>query len=441
MIFAPFHLGLHSRRTAGYRRAAAAMCSFFIFATAAWGEETPRGRQGEGPLAIRAAKALACGPDGGEVIDDALVLVRDGRIERVGLAQAVEVPAGYARIDLGELWLMPGMIDLHSHVGAESLGNINDTVLQCNPGLRVQSAVVPGNSHLLRPLAAGVTTVLFIPGSGSNVGGQGVLMKTVPGRYEDVLVRDPGSLKVAQGDNPKRWGYGMARALMNHHIRKVMQQGQAYAERWAAYERGEGDRPRRHLHLDVFRVLLDRGTQISTHTQYYQVILSSLRTLTMETDFDAYIDHGSFDSWKLAPLAESIGVPAALGPREVNWSRPPRFDNDGAAHGTAWGFQREGLSRIAFNTDAPVVPQEELPLQAAMGVRYGFDRDPLGAVRGLTIVPAQIAGIDGRVGSIAQGKDADLVAIGGDPVDPRSLVERVWIEGREVYDAREGRRW
>ncbi len=436
----PGPLTRRRRRLAEPRRALTASLALLALTGAAAGEAVCEEQESDA-LAIRAAKALVCGADGRAVIDDALVLVRNGKIEAVGGADSLTAPEAYTRVDLGPLWLMPGMVDLHSHVGAESLGDINDTVLQCNPGLRVHAAVVPGNTRLRRPLAAGVTTVLFIPGSGSNIGGQGVLMKTLPGRYEEVLVRDPGSLKVAQGDNPKRWGYGMARALMNHHIRKVMDQGQAYAERWAAYERGEGERPERVLHLDVFRDLLARRTQISTHTQYYQVVLSSLRTLTMETAFDAYIDHGSFDSWKLAPIAESIGVPAVLGPREVNWSRPPRYDNDGAAHGTGWGFQREGLSRIAFNTDAPVVPQEELPLQAAMGVRYGFDRDPLGAVRGLTIVPAEIAGIDDRLGSIAPGKDADLVAISGDPADPRSAVERVWIEGREVYDAREGRRW
>ena len=114
---------------------------------------------------------------------------------------------------------------------------------------------------------------------------------------------------------------------------------------------------------------------------------------------------------------------------------------NGQAHGSAWGFQQRGHPRIGFNTDAPVVPQEELPLQAAMGVRYGMDNSHMDAVRGVTIIPALTAGIAHRVGSLEPGKDADLVVVGGDPVDPRSGVEAVFIEGRLVYDAREGRRW
>ena len=73
------------------------------------------------------------------------------------------------------------------------------------------------------------------------------------------------------------------------------------------------------------------------------------------------------------------------------WSRPPRFDTDGQAHGTAWGFQQRGHTRIGFNTDAGVVPQETLPLQAAMGVRYGLDNESMASVRGVTIIPAVLS--------------------------------------------------
>jgi imidazolonepropionase-like amidohydrolase len=96
-------------------------------------------------------------------------------------------------------------------------------------------------------------------------------------------------------------------------------------------------------------------------------------------------------------------------------------------------YQRRGLSRIGFNTDAPVVPAEELANQAASSARLGFETAAMQAVRGLTIVPAVVAGIDDKVGSLEPGKHADFVVISGDPVDPRSVIERVYIEGREVY--------
>ena len=408
------------------------------------GADVPAGSPGGPGLAVLTDKALVAEPGGRAVLDHAAILVRDGRIEAVveqdrfdGETWAAE---GRRILDVGERWVMPGMIDLHSHVGG-SRRDINDTVYQTNPGLRVAPTVVPGNRMLDRPVAAGVTTVLYIPGSGSNMGGAGVLMKTAPESFEGAVLRDPGSLKIAQGDNPTRWGYGMGRLLMNHHLRTTIRQGLAYARRWEEFQAGGAPPPERDLRLDVFRPLASRTIQVSTHTQYYQLVMMSILMLSREFGFDAFIDHGSFDSYKNAELAVENGVPAILGPREVLWPSPPRYDTDGRVVGCAWGFQQGGHPNVGFNTDAPVVPQEELALQAAMGVRYGFDGSRMDAVRGVTIVPAAVAGLAHRMGSLEPGKDADLVVIAGDPADPRSAVDMVLVEGVVVYDAREGRRW
>ena len=394
-----------------------------------------------GVFAIRADKALLCELRGQQAIDGAILVVSEGRIAAVGSEDEVELPEGCPVLDVGSSWLMPGMIDLHSHVGGPR--GYNDMVFQVNPGLRVSATVRPGNGRLSLPLAAGITTILYIPGSGTNIGGQGVLLRTQEGTFEDVLVRNPGSLKIAQGDNPKRWGYGMQRTLMNHHIRTSLRQGKAYSRRWKEHERGEGPEPQRRLNLDVYRDLDAEAIAISTHTQYYQVVLSTLRILRMEFGFPTFIDHGSFDSWMLGSVAQEIGVPAILGPREVLWpTNPSRFPVDGRAEGCAWGFQQQGVELVGFNTDAPVIPQEELPLQAAMGVRYGFDNSNMAAVRGLTIVPAIACGQGDQLGSLEVGKLADLVVVDGDPVDPRSSVELVWIGGRLVHEqAEEARRW
>lgn len=396
---------------------------------------------GEGMVAIKARKALTCAVDGPQAIADPVVLVKDGRIVAIGPEGTVPIPDGAEVVDYGDHWLCPGFVDLHSHVGGNR-GDINDMVYQLNSELRVTPAVVPDNDDLQRPLAAGVTTILFIPGSGTNMGGTGVLMKLGLGRYEDALVRDPGSLKLAQGDNPKRWGYGMNRILMNWGLRYRLRRGRAYARAWKAYERGEIGKPVRELELDIFRDLYDRKTQISTHTQYYQLVLMTITMLARDFELPAYIDHGSFDSYKTAPLAEKYGVAAILGPREIMVPNPPRFDTDGRIEGTAWGFQENGDVPIGFNTDAPVVPQEELLTQAAMGVRYGMHNDQGQGLRGLTIVPASVSGIADRVGSLEVGKDADLVVTTGDPIDPRTAFEATWVNGRCVYDAaRDGRAW
>ena len=393
-------------------------------------------------MALRAAKILTATEAGPGYIDDAIVLVRDGRIEAVGPASTLEVPADYPLIDVGSSWVMPGMIDLHTHVaGSESSNDINDMVLQTNEGLRASSAVVPGTEMLRREVAAGITTVLFIPGSGTNIGGQGVLLKTGLPEYEAMRVRDPGSLKIAQGDNPTRWGYGMGRSMMNYHIRTQVKKGIAYAKTWHEYEHGTGQRPGFNPQFEVFRALYEKETQVSTHTQIYQLVLTTMTMLKGELGLDVYIDHGEWRGYLAAPVALRLGVNAICGPREIDTPNPPRVDTDGRIDSVSAGYQQRGMTNVGFNTDAPVVPGEELAVQATMGVRYGFDGDQMQAVRGLTLVPAKTAGIAGRVGSIEVGKDADLIVIGGDPADPRNAVECVWIEGCQVYDAQEGRRW
>ncbi|MFT7668054.1 MAG: imidazolonepropionase-like amidohydrolase [Planctomycetota bacterium] len=396
-------------------------------------EVAPRG----GSFAIRTPKALLCELDGIQALDAAVILIEDGLIAAVGKQGELELPEGTPIFDAGSSWVMPGLIDLHSHVGG--IGGVNDAVFQVNSGLRASATAVAGNSRLKRPLAAGITTILYIPGSATNVGGQGVLLNTHTGNYKDVLIRDPGSLKVAQGDNPKRWGYRMNRTLMNHHIRYSLRQGKAYAKRWEAFEAGGAELPERHINLDVYRDLYKNEIGISVHTQYYQVVLATLRILRMEFGFPTFIDHGSFDSFELGEIAEEIGVPAILGPREVMWpSTSTRFRADGKAVGSAWGFQQKGVKLIGFNTDAPVLPEEELPLQSAMGVRYGFDNSEMAAVRGLTIVPAIVCGAGDFLGSLEVGKHADVVVLTGDPSDPRTTVQFVWIKGELVYEQPEG---
>jgi imidazolonepropionase-like amidohydrolase len=396
-------------------------------------------------LAIKAAKVLAVPVEGLQVIDNGVVLIKDGRIEAVGPAATTPVPEGWELIDVGERWLAPGMIDLHNHV-AGGLGDLNDMVYLTNPGLRASSTITPLNSYVRRALGGGVTSVLLIPGSGTNVGGQGVLVKLGHQRYEDGEIRNPGSLKLAQAGNPERYLFGVGRSFMNWNTRNTFRRGVTYAKRWAAYERDGGEAPEVDPQFEVFRPLYAKQAQVSTHTQMYQVVMMTVLMIKQELGIDVYIDHGTFDGWRAAPLAEEAKVPAILGPRNIDVPTRNFIDWTGSnperIQGVAAGYQEMGHTMIGFNTDAPVIPAEELFFQASMAVRYGFRWDELQSVRGLTIIPALAAGIADRVGSLEVGKDADILIISGDPADPRMSVEAVFVDGKRVYDAdRDGRRF
>src|SRR5262249_61832131 len=113
-------------------------------------------------------------------------------------------PAGYTEIDLSDKFAMPGLVDVHSHVGGS--GDINEMVYQTNPELRVLDVIRPHNEQLKVAVAGGVTTVCFIPGSGTNMGGWGALMKTGPGTLDEGLVRSPRVPKIAPAWDPERPG-------------------------------------------------------------------------------------------------------------------------------------------------------------------------------------------------------------------------------------------
>ena len=394
-------------------------------------------------LAILSDKILTVVPEGQQFINHGVLLVQGSKILAVGPESEVEIPDGFRVIDVGENWLMPGMIDLHCHVGGTF--DINDTVYLANPGLRASTAVIPANQALDRALASGVTTVFFIPGSGSNVGGQGVLFKTAPKAYEESILRDPGGLKIAQWGNPERWTISPSKTFENYTIRNILTRGRAYGERWQEFEENGGEQPKFDLILEVFRPLVKGEAQIAVHTQVFQVVLATLDIIKRELNYDVFIDHGTFDGWRAGGIAAELGVNAILGPRNNSMPNPGIRnwvgENPERAQGSAAGYYDMGHRMIGFNTDSPVIPQEELQLQAGLGARFGLPDNSLETVRGLTTVPAQTIGMGEQIGSLAPGYDADILVISGAPGDPRAAVERVFVNGKEVYSAEEIRLW
>lgn len=396
-------------------------------------------------VALMATKILTAAEEGPQVIDRGVLLVEGRTIKAIGKQGEVAIPEGFEIVDLGDQWLMPGMIELHAHVAGSF--DINDTVFLTNPGLRVYTSVVPDNENLVRALAAGVTTMLYIPGSGSNMGGHGVLLKTAFERYEQMEVRNPGSLKLAQAGNPERFAWGVARSFMNWNTTDTFKRGIAYAQSWIDWDAAgaiEADRPLVEPQFEIFRWLVPKIAQVSTHTQIYQVVMESLTVVVKELNMPLFIDHGTIGGWKTGEKVKELGVAAHIGPRNVDtpmrwyigWAQNMQYEG---FRGVVAGYQERGVTDLGFNTDSPVVPQEELQYQATMAVHYGMVDDALQTVRGLTIIPARTANISDRVGSLEVGKEADILAITGHPADPRTSVERVWVEGHEVYDAEEKR--
>jgi len=380
---------------------------------------------------LKAAKVFTA--DEQDMVNSGAVVVLNDKIVAVGRAVEIMADDRYADakvVDLGDLWLVPGCVEAHNHV-AGSLRDLNDTVYLTNPGLQTHEVLEPENPYLLDSVAGGITSALFIPGSGSNMGGFGMLVKTAGETVEDMVVRSPGSLKIAQAGNPERYSFGVGRAMMNWNTRDTLEKGIAWVH---DYRAGKADFDPK---WENFEGLVDHTVPVSVHTQIYQVVMQTILMQKRDLGLAPFIDHGTFDGYKTGALAVEYDVPVMNGPRQF-WFDRSRARMQGNAAG--WFEQVPNGLLLGYNTDAPVIPQEELPYQAAMGVRMGAGTSRDGLL-GITRHPAMALMMDDIAGSLREGLDADLVAWTGNPVDPRSHVVKVWVRGEQVYDSKDGRRF
>ena len=376
-------------------------------------------------FAVRAARFFTMSSD---PVHNGVMLVENGKIAAIGAD--VEIPQGMRVRDFGDATITPGFVDLHHHVSG-GMGDINDMVHPANPELRTLDIVKPSTEMIRQTVAGGVTTTLFIPGSGTNISGFGVLVKMRGGgKLEDMVIRELGAMKVAQGFNPERRAgdLGMSRMGSHHVLTKTLLAGKAYAKAWRDFENGKGEKPDRQAHLEQLRQVMDKKVPVIIHTAGARDCVATARMFQDVFDVRMILSHGTFNGhWAASALAERK-TPVNLGPRMFD------FTTDGRFQGICEGYYRVGCTDLSINTDAPVIPPEQLPLQAAMATRLGLPWRV--ALSALTIVPARQIGIDDRVGSLDVGKDADFFVTRGDPIDPRYPPEQVFIEGQLVYSAK-----
>ena len=407
-------------------------------------------------LAFRVGKVVAM-DDQNTVVNDAVVLVKDGRIEAVGPTAKIAIPTSYRVLDFKDAWLVPGLVDAHDHAAAGTWSDLNDMVYLSNPGLDSRAGARPDNEWIKRARAGGVTTVMLLPGSGTNISGFGTVVNTGGKSPDGIIIRSPGSLKIAQAGNPEWYFGGNGRMFMNWNTRQTLEKARAYAAKWAAYDdaakrsvaahdkasKGGGDehatapssapgRPEFDPIWDGFRGLFNGTYPATVHTQIYQVVLTTIDMIDGHFKLWTVLDHSCFDAWKLGPLvsaAESAGdnIWTICGPRGYHFDRNAR-----RMVGFAAGWWKNGVRRVGINTDAPVIPQEELFYQAAMACYFGWL--PYDALRGVTNIPAKAIGVYNQVGSVEPHKQADLTIWTGDPLDPRSACLMTVVDGKIVYD-------
>lgn len=379
-------------------------------------------------------------PITGEVIENGTVLIKDGKIAAVG--SSVKVDQRTPVIDATGKWVLPGFLEAHGHVGVHEEGNGwagNDTNEMTDPvgaRFRALDAINPADEGFRDALSGGVTSVVVKPGSGNPIGGQTVAIKTWGRIVDEMLIKQPVSVKAALGENPKRV-YGdkkqtpSTRLGVASVIRDAFSAAQDYVKR-RDDALAEGKPFTRDSNNEVLAAVLAGDLPWCQHTHRADDIATAVR-LAEEFGYRLVVNHGT-EGHLIADVLAAKQVPVIIGPLFTSRSKVEVNQR----HLRNPGLLADAGVKIAITTDHPVVPINFLVYQAILAVKDGLD--PATALESITINPAEMLGLADRVGSLEVGKDGDVVIWSGDPLEIMSRAEQVVVDGRPIYsfDAEQG---
>jgi len=368
------------------------------------------------------------------------VLIRDGKIVEAG--EKVMVPADAKVIDAGGQFLMPGIIDCHSHIAADS---INEGGVAVSSMTGTEDVLNPTAISIYRALAGGVTTANILHGSINPIGGKNVVIKMRWGKDTRHLVFEgaPPGIKFALGENPKRQGnnpgaYGLAqlrypatRMGTEDVIRDAFTRAVAYLKRWADYkarvERGEDVvPPRRDLQLEPLVEVLEGKRYVHAHCYRADEILMLLRVAD-EFGFRIRTLQHVLEGYKVAREIAAHGAGAST---FSDWWAYKMEAYDAIPYNAAIMVKKGVL--VSLNSDDSEL-MRRLNTEAAKTMKWGGLTETE-ALSLITINPAKQLGIDHKVGSIEPGKDADLVIFDKSPLSAYAKVQKVLIDGEVYFD-------
>lgn len=387
----------------------------------------------------------------GGLIESASILIEDGDIAAFGTDVARPEDDRLLVIDAAGKWVTPGIIDNHSHLGVYPSPSVsahsdgNEISGPVTAEVWAEHGIWPQDPGFTRALAGGVTALQILPGSANLFGGRGVTLKNVPGRtvQEMKFPGAPYTLKMACGENPKRvYGYGGGRfpggapySRMGNvaGYRMAWAEAEEYKRSWEKYLEDEdaGDPPKRNLELDTLKAVLDGDILVHMHC-YRADEMAFILDMAEEFGYEVSAFHHAVESYKIADQLAEAGACSSMW---ADW----------------WGFKMEAYDGIRENipmvhaagacaivhSDSDIGIQrlnQEAAKALADGRKVGIDISKADAWTWLSLNPARSLGIDETTGSIAEGKDADIVVWSADPFSVYARAELVFIDGALMYD-------
>lgn len=361
---------------------------------------------------------------------DGDILIEDGKISRI--APSIDYP-GAEVLDVQGMEAYAGFIDAHSHLGLAGYGigyegtdynEMNDIV---TPHLRGVDGFKPMQPSLEHASRAGVTTVCVGPGSANVLGGTFFAVKTVGRCVDDMIVKDPIAMKCAFGENPKRCyrdKCDSSRMTTAAKLREMLFKAREYERKIVAAGDDESKLPAFDMKLEALRPVIRGELPLKAHAHATEDIFTAIR-IAKEFGLKLTLEHVTEGHLIVEELAKA-GYPCAVGPSLGDASK---WELRNMSFTTPGILARAGI-QVSIITDADVIPQEYLPLCAGLAVKSGMD--PFDALQAITINPARHAGIADRVGSLEEGKDADIVITNGSPFEVSTNVCAVFVNGQNI---------
>ncbi|PYP92206.1 MAG: amidohydrolase [Candidatus Angelobacter sp. Gp1-AA117] len=368
-------------------------------------------------------------------IENGSIYIHNGKIAAIGAN--VQAPANATVIDATGKWVMPGIIDSHSHIALDD--DVNEATSPVTPHMMMKDAFDYNDKMIYRALAGGVTTSLLLHGSANMIGGQAIVIKHKYGLGRDELLFPgaPQSIKFASGENPKRV-YGSRNQLPSTRMgnfavmRQAFLDAREYMRDWDDYDakakKGDKDArpPKKDLKLEALADILRGKLLVQIHCYRADEFLTEM-ALAKEFGYKVRAFHHAVEAYKVADKIAANGVAIATWP---DW----------------WGFKYEAWDgipwnavismhkgvRVALKSDSEDVTRR-LNQEAGKIIHYGNVSEE-DALKMITLNPAWIIGVDDRVGSLDVGKDADIAIWNSYPLSSVALVDKVLIDGDLFFD-------